>query len=150
RAAGDDEGRALLPFYMAYRACVRGKVDGLKWAEPEVPQAERAEAFIRARSYWLLALGQLEQADRRPCLVTVGGLPGSGKSTLAAELSAGGDFQVIRSDVVRKELAGAREANDLPDGQRPFGGGIYSPEWNARTYAECLRRAEAIIFQGGR
>src|SRR5581483_8747876 len=27
-ASGDDEGRQLLPFYTAYRAAVRGKVDG--------------------------------------------------------------------------------------------------------------------------
>ena len=28
RASGDPEGRALLPFYTAYRAAVRGKVEG--------------------------------------------------------------------------------------------------------------------------
>src|SRR5579864_9218010 len=40
RATGDDEGRALLPFYTAYRAAVRGKVEGLKRAEREVPETE--------------------------------------------------------------------------------------------------------------
>ena len=61
RASGDEEGRALLPFYTAYRAAVRGKVEGLKLAEPEVPEAERAAALIKARAHWLLALGELEE-----------------------------------------------------------------------------------------
>ncbi len=47
RAAGDEEGRALLPLYTAYRAAVRGKVEGLLLAEQEVPEAERAAALTR-------------------------------------------------------------------------------------------------------
>src|SRR5262245_54884173 len=37
RAANDEGGRALLPFYTAYRACVRAKVEGFELAEKEVP-----------------------------------------------------------------------------------------------------------------
>ncbi len=83
-AAGDGEGRALLPFYTAYRAAVRGKVEGFELREAEVPAEEKASALARARAHWLLALGQLEAPARRPCLVLIGGLPGTGKSTLAA------------------------------------------------------------------
>ena len=138
RAANDADGPALLPFYVAYRAAVRGKVEGFELKEKEIPEGERRAALVRAHAHWLLALGQLERPDRRPCLVLVGGLPGAGKSTLARGLAEGADFQVIRSDVVRKELAGA------------FGQGIYTPEWTERTYAECLRRAEEVLFAGGR
>ena len=48
----------------------------------------------------------------------VGGLPGTGKSTLAAGLAAEAGFHVIRSDVVRKELARYRgkEINTTGDG----------------------------------
>ena len=82
-ASGDDEGRALVPFYTSYRAAVRGKVEGLKLARPEISEADRAVALTKARGSWLLALGELEAPGRRPCLVLVGGLPGTGKSTLA-------------------------------------------------------------------
>jgi predicted kinase len=41
--------------------------------------------------------------------------------------------------VVRKELA-----------QSSGESGIYTPEWNERTYAECLRRAEQRLFEGKR
>ncbi|HMF19513.1 MAG TPA: AAA family ATPase [Gemmataceae bacterium] len=147
RASGDEEGRALMPFYTAYRAAVRAKVEGFELAEKEIPEAERAAARARARAHWLLALGELEMPNRKPCLVLVGGLPGTGKSTLAQALVDKADFCLIRSDVVRKELAG------LADSYResaPFGEGLYSPEWNDRTYAECLHRAEALLFEGKR
>jgi aminoglycoside phosphotransferase family enzyme/predicted kinase len=139
RMVGDDEGRALLPFYVAYRAVVRGKVEGMKLAEAEVPEADRIAALRSARGYWLLALEQLEDPARRPCLVLVGGLPGTGKSTLARGLAATAGFEVIRSDVVRKEIAPGVPPEEL-----------YAPAWIERTYAECLRRAEELLFAGKR
>ena len=71
RATGDDEGRTLLPFYAAYRAAVKGKVEGMKHEEGEIPEADRAEALEKARACWLLALGELEVPGRRPGLVLV-------------------------------------------------------------------------------
>jgi aminoglycoside phosphotransferase family enzyme/predicted kinase len=147
RAAGDEEGRALLPLYTAYRAAVRGAVEGLLLAEPEVPDEERAAALGRARAHWLLALTELEAPGRRPCLLLVAGLPGSGKSTLARGLADRAGFCVVRSDAVRKELAG------LPgQGQPPpdVGESLYTAEWNERTYTECGRRAERLLFEGSR
>src|SRR5207302_665940 len=93
--SGDNEGRALLPFYTAYRAAVRGKVEGFELVEKEVPETERAAALIRARAHWLLALGELEEPKRRPCLLLLGGLPGTGKSTLARVLAERAEFQVV-------------------------------------------------------
>jgi aminoglycoside phosphotransferase family enzyme len=61
-AAGDEEGRALLPLYTSYRAAVRGKVEGMEFAEREVPEGERSAALARARGHWLLALAELEAA----------------------------------------------------------------------------------------
>jgi uncharacterized protein len=147
QAAGDEEGRALLPFYMAYRAAVRAKVEGMKLQEPEISAAGRAAALARARALWLFALGQLEDPSGRPCLLLVGGLPGAGKSTLARELASAAGFVVIRSDVVRKELAGRSDESSRP---AEFGAEIYTSAWNDRTYAECLRRAEQLVFEGRR
>jgi uncharacterized protein len=146
-ASGDDEGRALPPFYKAYRAAVRGKVEGMEQAEKEVPEDERARALAKARAHWLLALGELEEPGRRPCLVLVGGLPGAGKSTLARGLAARAGFTVIRSDVVRKEIAGDAESAAKPG---VFAAGMYSPEWTERTYEECQRRCERLLFEGQR
>lgn len=146
-ATGDDEGRTLLPLYVSYRAAIRAKVEGLELAEPEIAAAERVAALQRARAHWLLALGELEAPSRRPCLVLVGGLPGTGKSTLARAIGDRAGFQVIRSDVVRKELA---EINATESAAATYHGGIYTAEWTDRTYAECLRRAERVLFEGQR
>ncbi|MBI5445372.1 MAG: AAA family ATPase [Deltaproteobacteria bacterium] len=146
-AADDPEGQRLLAFYVSYRAAVRAKVEGFKASEPEVPETARQLALQRSRAHWLLALSALEARDRKPCLVLVGGLPGTGKSTLARNLAEKGGFELVSSDAVRKELAG------IPRGESAaaaFGEGIYTSEWNDRTYAECRRRAERAIYLGRR
>jgi predicted kinase len=116
-------------------------------AEKEVPEAERAAALARARAHWLLALAELEELAQRPCLVLVGGLPGTGKSWLARALANRAGFGVVRSDVVRKELAGLPDQAPTPPKLR---GSLYTREWNERTYAECLRQAGQLLFEGQR
>jgi hypothetical protein len=142
----DNEGRVLLPFYTSYRAAVRGKVEGLKLARSEMSESDRAVALSKAKGSWLLALGELEAPSRKPCLILVGGLPGTGKSTLANALGQHAGFRVIRSDVVRKELAGVGGEECRSE----FGQGIYTAEWTKRTYADCLRQAEELLFHGER
>ena len=44
---------------------------------------------------------------------------------------------MIRSDVVRKELAQAVSRQDLD-----------APEWTEKTYVECRNRAAALLFAG--
>jgi aminoglycoside phosphotransferase family enzyme/predicted kinase len=146
-AVDDPEGRKLLPFYTAYRAVVRGKVEGMELLEPEVPESERAAVLPNARAHWLVALSELEGPGSRPCMVLMGGLPGTGKTTLAERLANDANLTVIRSDVVRKRLARIR-----PDQRAAsdFGEDIYAPEWTDRTYKECLAQAEAAVFNGQR
>ena len=54
-AALDEDLDAVLNFYQCYRACVRGKINGLAAAEPEVPPAAQARAREAARAYFALA-----------------------------------------------------------------------------------------------
>ncbi len=142
-ASGDSDGRLLLPLYTSYRATVRGMVEGLELAEAEISKAEKSAAIIRARAHWLLALSESESPSRKPCLLLVAGLPGTGKSTLAHRLAESAGFNVIRSDVVRKELASIPINERAPDS-------LYAHEWTERTYAECLRRVESGLFEGER
>jgi len=146
-AAHDVEGQHLLAFYTGYRAVVRAKVKGMALAEPEVPESEKRRAARKAQRYWLLAHGELEQPNLKPCLIAVGGLPGTGKSTLAQSLANHFDATWIRSDAVRKELAGLAPGSSAP---ADFGEGIYSGEWTERTYEECLRRTGELLFDGRR
>lgn len=143
----DPEGGALLDFYVAYRAAVRGKVHGMKAAESEVPAEERRRAVERSRPHWLQALVRLEPPERRPCLVLVAGLPGTGKSTVAGALKEEGDFNVVDSDVVRKELAGV---DPEADASSDWGEGLYTEERTRATYEEARRRAAEALFRGER
>jgi aminoglycoside phosphotransferase family enzyme/predicted kinase len=147
RSAGGPDGPALVPFYVSYRAAVRGKVEGLVSEEDEVPAEVRQAAVDRARGHWLLALSELETPERRPCVVLVGGLPGTGKTTLAERLAKKAGLEVISSDRVRKRLAGLAPEDSA---RAPFGEGIYAPEWNDRTYSACLERARDLLFLGKR
>jgi predicted kinase len=56
-------------------------------------------------------------------------------------------FHVLRTDVVRKELAGLPAQGQLAS---PFRKDLYTSEWKERTYAECLHRAERLLFEGHR
>jgi predicted kinase len=80
-------------------------------------------------------------------VVLVGGLPGTGKTTLAEELARVAGFRVISTDRVRKELAGF---DPQTGAAAAFGEGIYTAEWNDRTYAACLDKAERLVFEGER
>ncbi len=140
------EGRALVPFYVAYRATVRGKVEALKANEVEVPAPAAAAAITRSQRHLLLALGHLVAPALRPCLVLVAGLPGTGKSTLARGLASEG-MVWVRTDTVRKQLAGLApetSARTAPDT------GIYTPEWSQRTYERCLELVRAAVVDGER
>jgi len=144
----EDPGAAeLLPLYSAYRSAVRAKVRTLQAHDRALDDAARHNARSLAVGHLVLALGELAQPDERPALVLVGGLPGTGKSRLAADLQQRGDMTWIRADAVRKELAGLRAD---ASGKSTIEGGIYTHEWNDRTYGECLGRARAILEDGGR
>lgn len=144
-AAADPEGRALLPLYVAYRAAVRGKVEGLAALERELSEQERADALRQARRHWLVALEMLELPVNRPMLLLVGGLPGSGKSTLARELSHTAGFALLRSDVVRKELAGQPIGKGI---KRGADSRLYTAKRTQATYQAMRDRAEGFLFEG--
>lgn len=78
-------------------------------------------------------------------LVLVGGLPGTGKSTLAAGLAERHGWAVLRSDQVRKEMAGSGEPAAGPDDYRR---GRYSPQMTERTYRALLDGAIRSLSSG--
>ena len=134
----------LLPLYKTYRACVRGKVEMLKANEPEVPEGERDEAKRRARRYFHLA----HRYTRDPfpvAIIIVCGLAGSGKSTIARIVGARTGYQLLNSDVVRKQLAGVPHNSHLT---QEYGKGLYTESFNALTYDCLLKQAEESLQSG--
>jgi hypothetical protein len=136
-ACGEDHPAPLADLYIAYRAVVRAKVACLRHDQSGQPAAAE-----EARQ--MLALADRHLAAARVRLVLVGGLPGTGKSTLAEALSGRYGWPVLRSDVIRKRLAGRPGARPAA---RP-GEGIYQPSWTAATYAALIDQATEHLRHG--
>lgn len=134
---GDDWPPSLAHHHIAYRAQVRAKVSAIRAAQGDT------DSVAAVRDLLELARTHLRAGEVR--LVLVGGLPGTGKSTLATVLEGPLDAEVLRSDVVRKELAGmpAEESASAAVGE-----GLYRPELVAATYAEMVTRAQGILAGG--
>ena len=132
---------SLVEHYVAYRAHIRAKVACLRAAQLGGP--ERDGAAAEATRLLHMALRYLDQARVR--LVLVGGLPGTGKSTLAEGVATATGWTVLRSDEVRKELAGLDPTSRAG---AEFGEGLYDAAHTERTYAELLDRARIALAAG--
>ena len=137
--SGEHHPRSLEDLYIAYRAAVRSKVACLRWEQGDRDAAPLARRFAE------LSVRHLRRG--RVQLVLIGGLPGSGKSTLAQAISAdeGADWTILRSDVIRKELAGLRPQDSAA---AAYGCGLYRPELRQRAYEELLLRARHALELG--
>jgi predicted kinase len=137
--SGENHPPSLEHLYIAYRAFVRAKVACLRHHQGD------PYASAQARKLTDIALNHLRRGRVR--LVLVGGLPGTGKSTLAARLieDAGDGWVLLRSDVIRKELASVAAGAPAP---AAFEGGLYTPRASEATYAELLRRARKALDYG--
>ncbi len=125
---------------MACRAAVRAKTTAT--AATLNPDAA-ADLAATARQYLGLASELLTPTP--PVLVAIGGLSGSGKSTVAAALApaigAAPGALVVRSDVVRKQLAGVSRDSRLPPS-------AYGTEANRLVYETLARRAATTLAAG--
>jgi predicted kinase len=109
-------------------------------------EEEREVAFRKARRYFRLGRGYVIRSKLPPSLLILSGLMGTGKSTVASLLSFELGVPVLRSDVVRKRLAGL----DAKEPRREaFGRGIYSEHFNVMTYRSLLASAEEVLSSGG-
>lgn len=81
----------------------------------------------------------------KPVLIAMCGLMGTGKSTMAAELSERTGFTLLRSDEVRKELAGLHKEEHRHE---EFGEGMYGEAYFHATYSELFDRAASLLDEG--
>jgi uncharacterized protein len=143
-AAGDDDIRAVLGYYLMYRAFTRAKVACMRTSTATGGPEEVARAELEARRYGHLAL-RYARNDRGPRLIITAGITGTGKTTLAKTLGEALCAKHISADQVRKELAGLEASDRRHD---PVDQGLYAPEMNERVYSEMLSRAEAFLRAG--
>lgn len=134
---GDPALRTLMPFYKAYRAHVRAKVEAIRAAEEEVSDEDRRESRRLARRHAQWAL-RYAVSGGAPLVVVVMGRSGTGKSTQAAATAEALGWTHVASDRTRKRLAG------VPTGERADAGTrerLYTEEMTRRTYEALRSRA---------
>ena len=137
RAHGD--ALTLLPLFLSIRAAIRALVSFTKHdLRPDDPVC-----VADAKGYFALALELI--APCKPSLVAIGGRSGTGKSMLARAMA--GHIKpppgavLLRSDVIRKELAGVDALTRLPASS-------YTRESSDHVYGEMFDRAHKVLDQG--
>ncbi len=137
----DLDALAALPFFLSMRAAIRAKVTIARMERAE--QSRQGAIAGNARAYFDFALRAI--APPAPRLIAVCGLSGTGKSVLARRLAPHvgpmPGAAILRSDVERKRLFGAAEAEKL--GQE-----AYTAEVNQRVYAILTEKAHRILAAG--
>lgn len=137
RAHGD--ALALLPLFLSMRAAVRALVACTKYElSPDDPAC-----LADARAYFALASRLISPG--KPSLVAIGGRSGTGKSLLARDIAGriapAPGAVLLRSDIIRKELAGVDMLARLPSS-------AYTRESSERVYGEMFDRARKVLAQG--
>jgi len=139
---GAASGLAVLPLFLSVRAAVRSFVacTAAKSVDDEAFQKAQGD---EARGYLDMALDYLDIPA--PRLVAVGGLSGSGKSRLGRDLArhigAAPGARVVRSDVLRKRLAGVHPLDKLPPES-------YTAEMSQQTYQAVYDETRAVLSSG--
>ena len=137
---GDWTGLLLLPLYLSRQAYVRAKVNSFLLDDPQVNEADKQKARETARDYYRQAY-QYTQNKSSGSLILMSGLSGSGKSTVARDLARKKDAIQIRSDAVRKHLAGI-PLDESGNNE------IYSAEMSQRTYDRLLELGIVLASEG--
>lgn len=136
---GDWEGLQVLPLYLCRQAYVRAKVTSFLLDDPGITDEEKQQASRNAEYYYQLAWDYTQSRPGR--LMVMSGLSGSGKSTVARWVARHVGAIQIRSDAVRKHLAG------IPLNQRGEAT-IYSEEMTRQTYDRVLELGGILASKG--
>jgi aminoglycoside phosphotransferase family enzyme/predicted kinase len=139
---GDYELLRFHDFFRCYRAYVRGKVIGFQLNQnPPDPETIKE----RASAYFDLAKLYASTLFAKPQLIVFYGLPGTGKSLMASRTRDWSNSVHIRSDVVRRVLAGVSlDKHHYAE----FGSELYSPEMSKKVYDTLERKVKSYLDHG--
>ncbi len=140
--AGDPDLEAMLGFYKAHRACVRGKVAALRGAGSG-DAAVRAQARLEALGFFALAASYALP----PFLIATCGLPGSGKTYVARQIGTPLNALHLQSDFERKRMAGIAPTVRVPKEREAE---VYSEAMTDRTYAALVDEARGELARARR
>lgn len=131
----------VLRYYLVYRAMVRAKVDLIRQVQEAGTPAEFSTV---GRAYLDFARRIVD--GNTPVVYLMHGLSGSGKSTVALKMVETMGVIRLRSDWVRKRLAGMEDPNQKTESSKLSE--MYSGEMGAKTYGWLLQRTAEILKAG--
>ncbi|MES2365828.1 MAG: AAA family ATPase [Pseudomonadota bacterium] len=141
--SGDYAAMAVLRFYLAYRAMVRAKVNGMRAHQAGTGKAEKARALRDCLRY--LKLAQTFFDAGQPALIINHGLSGSGKTMFSRSALETLGAVCVRSDVERKRMhhlcADARTGSGIESG-------LYSHDITRATYQHMEALVWSIVAAG--
>lgn len=137
--SGDWEGLLVLPLYLSRQAYVRAKVNSFLWDDPQINETDRKKIQASASDYYRQAYQYTQ--SKSGSLIIMSGLSGSGKSTVAKTIARSKKAIIIRSDAVRKHLAGTALDESGTDS-------IYTPEMTQKTYNLLLKLGIMLTKEG--
>jgi uncharacterized protein len=139
---GDYEGVQVLPLYLSRQAYVRAKVTSFLLDDPGIPEAVKVTSAKTAADYYRLAYDYTQgSTGKLGKLMVMSGFSGSGKSTVARQLAQAHNGIQIRSDAVRKQLAGIPVEQKGDDS-------IYTAEMSTKTFDRMLNLGLLLAKQG--
>ena len=136
--SGDYHGAELLNLFAQYRAMVRAKVSGLRYAQTnDAADLEQVQRYID----WAVKSSSRDAGK----IVMTNGLSGCGKSFWSEQLARHANFIRIRSDVFRKT-----SANLSPQAKThsKIAQGLYAPETSLALYESMAHVALSLAKQG--
>ncbi|MCP2727154.1 bifunctional aminoglycoside phosphotransferase/ATP-binding protein [Limnofasciculus baicalensis] len=136
---GDWSGLQVLPLYLSRQAYVRAKVTSFLLDDSAVSAEAKQEASTTAANYYRLAWNYTKIERGR--IILMSGLSGAGKSTVARKLARKLGAIHLRSDAVRKHLAGMPLEEKGEDT-------LYTAEMTQKTYNRLLELGILLANQG--
>ena len=137
---GDYEGVQVLPLYLSRQAYVRAKVTSFLLDDPTIPEDVKIASAKTAADYYRLAY-DYTQTPATGKIILMAGLSGSGKSTTAKAIARKHNAIHLRSDAIRKHLAGIPVEQKGEDA-------IYTAEMTQKTYDRLSSLALLLAAQG--
>jgi len=140
--SAETDGLPAIPLFLSIRAAIRAHVEAAAVAT-QTREEDREGRRTAARTYLALARDLLRPEPAR--LLAIGGLSGTGKTTLARalapDLGKPPGARLLRSDVLRKRLAGVAPETRLPPS-------AYTREAGLAVYREVCEQAALALGAG--
>ena len=136
---GDWLGLQVLPLYLSRQAYVRAKVTSFLLNDPSIPDGVKESAKQTASDYYQQAWAYTQKRSGK--IILMSGLSGAGKSTVARAIAQNINAIHVRSDAVRKHLAG------IPPSEKG-GEEIYSGEMSQKTYTRMSELGVLLANSG--